>query len=69
VAKTAFKTVEQEVIEKVGENGILQSKLTNTELMVAQRLSKYGCNSTVKPKFKTILGLGGPKIVPYKLKV
>jgi hypothetical protein len=63
-----FKTVEQEVLEKVGTTGILQSRLTNTELGVARRLQEYSNNSTWKPKLMTIYTSEGSKIIPYRKK-
>jgi hypothetical protein len=66
VEMAAFKTVEQEVLEKVGVAGILQSRLTNTELGVARRLQEYGNNSTIKPKLMTVHTSEGSKIIPYR---
>jgi hypothetical protein len=61
-----FKTCEQELLEKVGKSGVLQSTLTNLELGIVQRLSKYQGRSPVKPKLKAIYTSHGTLIVPYK---
>jgi hypothetical protein len=60
-----FKTIEQEVLDKVGEDGILQSQLTNTELGVARRLCEYGNVSTIRPKLMTIHTSAGAKVIRY----
>jgi hypothetical protein len=65
MAKVAFKTVEDELLEKIGE-GILQAKLTNQELMIAQRLTKYPNNSRLKPKLTITYTAIGVKIMPYR---
>jgi hypothetical protein len=60
-----FKTVEQEVLELVGTDGILQSRLTNTQLTVARRLQQYTNNSQYKPPLMTIHTSEGSRIIPY----
>jgi hypothetical protein len=61
-----FKTCEQELLEKIGKDGVLQSTLTNLELGIVQRLSMYQGRSPVKPKLKAIHTGKGTLIVPYK---
>jgi hypothetical protein len=62
--KLPFKTAEEELIEKIGE-GILQSQLTNGELLRLQKLMEYPRNSSLRPKFMSKFTPVGVLIVPY----